>query len=119
MYIYTLHLNYFVILCPQAITQKKSNSTSPVSFSLLQNSAVNSNNNNNLLPEEQFENVLCNTEPVHSTALVDKDLQQHIPKCVPKMCNKHPPVDISLDGCELWEEFYKRGTEMIVNRAGR
>eukprot|EP00731_Ephydatia_muelleri_P020592 Em0013g319a len=26
---------------------------------------------------------------------------------------------VSLDGKSLWEEFYRRGTEMIVNRAGR
>ena len=28
-------------------------------------------------------------------------------------------IGITVEGQELWEEFYKRGTEMIVNRAGR
>ena len=28
-------------------------------------------------------------------------------------------ITVTLEGQELWEEFYKRGTEMIVNRAGR
>ena len=28
-------------------------------------------------------------------------------------------ISVTLEGQELWDEFYKRGTEMIVNRAGR
>lgn len=28
-------------------------------------------------------------------------------------------ISVTVDGQDLWEEFYKRGTEMIVNRAGR
>ena len=44
----------------------------------------------------------------------------HIPKGkVVKLCNKHPNIEVTLDGKELWDEFYRRGTEMIVNRAGR
>lgn len=44
----------------------------------------------------------------------------HVPKGkIVKMCNKHPNTEVTLDGKELWDEFYRRGTEMIVNRAGR
>ena len=28
-------------------------------------------------------------------------------------------ISVTVEGQDLWEEFYKRGTEMIVNRAGR
>ena len=38
---------------------------------------------------------------------------------ITRLCLKHPHVEVTLDGKELWDEFYKRGTEMIVNRAGR
>ncbi|XP_019851875.1 PREDICTED: T-box protein 2-like isoform X2 [Amphimedon queenslandica] len=34
-------------------------------------------------------------------------------------CPKHPHIEVTLDGKELWDEFFRRGTEMIVNRAGR
>ena len=34
-------------------------------------------------------------------------------------CTKHPHIEVTLDGKELWDEFFRRGTEMIVNRAGR
>ena len=28
-------------------------------------------------------------------------------------------IEVTLEGKSLWDEFYRRGTEMIVNRAGR
>lgn len=28
-------------------------------------------------------------------------------------------IEVTLEGKTLWDEFYRRGTEMIVNRAGR
>lgn len=34
-------------------------------------------------------------------------------------CPKHPHIEVTLDGKDLWDDFYRRGTEMIVNRAGR
>lgn len=39
-------------------------------------------------------------------------------KCM-KANNTRSRIEVSLDGKSLWEEFYRRGTEMIVNRAGR
>ena len=36
-----------------------------------------------------------------------------------KANNTRSRIEVSLDGKSLWEEFYRRGTEMIVNRAGR
>ncbi|XP_019864386.1 PREDICTED: T-box transcription factor TBX5-A-like isoform X2 [Amphimedon queenslandica] len=36
-----------------------------------------------------------------------------------KYCPKHPAISVTLDGKDLWDEFYRVGTEMIVNRAGR
>lgn len=38
---------------------------------------------------------------------------------ITSFCSKHPHVEVTLDGKELWDEFFRRGTEMIVNRAGR
>ena len=38
---------------------------------------------------------------------------------ITRTCIKHPHIEVTLDGKELWDEFYRRGTEMIVNRAGR
>lgn len=38
---------------------------------------------------------------------------------VTNYCTKHPHIEVTLDGKELWDEFFRRGTEMIVNRAGR
>lgn len=32
---------------------------------------------------------------------------------------KHGQIEVSLEGKNLWDEFYRRGTEMIVNRLGR
>lgn len=32
---------------------------------------------------------------------------------------KHGNVEVTLEGKNLWDEFYCRGTEMIVNRSGR
>ena len=33
--------------------------------------------------------------------------------------SKYGNVEVTLEGKTLWEDFYHRGTEMIVNRAGR
>ena len=38
---------------------------------------------------------------------------------VNKLCHRHSNIEVTLDGKELWDEFYRRGTEMIVNRSGR
>ena len=38
---------------------------------------------------------------------------------VNKLCDRHSNIEVTLDGKELWDEFYRRGTEMIVNRSGR
>ena len=49
--------------------------------------------------------------------------QPHVPIVphgkVQKFCPKHPNIEITIDNKELWDQFYHRGTEMIVNRAGR
>lgn len=34
-------------------------------------------------------------------------------------CQKGSMVEVCLEGKSLWDEFCRRGTEMIVNRAGR
>ena len=31
----------------------------------------------------------------------------------------HKGIEVTLEGKPLWDEFCRRGTEMIVNRAGR
>ena len=41
------------------------------------------------------------------------------PPKVHRFCTKHPHIEITLDGKELWDQFYQKGTEMIVNRSGR
>ena len=38
---------------------------------------------------------------------------------VNKLCDRHSNIEVTLDGKELWDEFYRRGTEMIVTRSGR
>jgi hypothetical protein len=38
---------------------------------------------------------------------------------ITRLCSRHPHIEVTLDSKELWDEFHKRGTEMIVNRAGR
>ena len=37
----------------------------------------------------------------------------------PVSCLHKANVEVSLEGKSLWEEFCRRGTEMIVNRSGR
>ena len=41
------------------------------------------------------------------------------PKKRTKGGGKHGNVEVTLEGKTLWDEFYCRGTEMIVNRSGR
>ena len=41
------------------------------------------------------------------------------PPNINRFCMKHPNIEITLDGKELWDQFYQKGTEMIVNRSGR
>lgn len=36
-----------------------------------------------------------------------------------KYCPKHSAISVTLDGKQLWDDFFLVGTEMIVNRAGR
>lgn len=85
-------------------------------------SPINSNNNSNAVVGAQYSAAAaaaadCPPEQQHYQQQVQ---QVHsIPRSRPKLCSKHPPVEVSLDGRELWDEFYSRGTEMIVNRAGR
>ena len=38
---------------------------------------------------------------------------------VNKLCDRHSNIEVTLDGKELWDEFYRRGTEMIVTPSGR
>ncbi len=37
----------------------------------------------------------------------------------PGTSRKASSIDVVLDGKSLWDEFCRRGTEMIVNRSGR
>ncbi len=41
------------------------------------------------------------------------------PPNIHRFCTKHPHIEVTLDGKELWDQFYQKGTEMIVNRSGR
>lgn len=36
-----------------------------------------------------------------------------------KFVRPNCPIEITLEGKNLWDEFCRRGTEMIVNRSGR
>ena len=41
------------------------------------------------------------------------------PKKRAKYTKTNSAIEITLEGKNLWEEFCRRGTEMIVNRSGR
>lgn len=41
------------------------------------------------------------------------------PRKKSKGVSNHGSIEVTLEGKSLWDEFYCRGTEMIVNRAGR
>ena len=41
------------------------------------------------------------------------------PKKRSKMVKLSSAIEITLEGKNLWDEFCRRGTEMIVNRSGR
>ena len=41
------------------------------------------------------------------------------PPTVNKLCDRHSNIEVTLDGKELWDEFYRRGTEMLVTPSGR
>ena len=38
---------------------------------------------------------------------------------IARLCSRHPHIEVTLENKELWDAFYRKGTEMIVNRAGR
>ena len=40
------------------------------------------------------------------------------PPKVKKLCDRHSNIEVTLDRKELWDEFYRKGTEMIVTRSG-
>ena len=42
-----------------------------------------------------------------------------LPPPTAKLCDRHSNIEVTLDGKELWDEFYRRGTEMIVTPSGR
>ena len=71
------------------------------------------------LPEQRLQQQQEQRQQQEQQQQQQQQQVQSIPRSRPKLCSKHPPVEVSLDGRELWDEFYSRGTEMIVNRAGR
>lgn len=88
-------------------------------------SPVNTNHNNSNITATEFptEHHLVTTVSGDEACTPD---EQKPPQQQPvilrsrlKVCSKHPPVEATLDGRDLWDQFYRRGTEMIVNRAGR
>ena len=71
---------------------------------------TNSNNSNSCDPA------------IHSPALLPSPVvamtQGEAPRKRAKVM-KHGQIEVMLEGKNLWDEFYRRGTEMIVNRLGR
>ena len=87
-------------------------------------SPVNTNHNNSNITATEFpEHHLITTGTADEACNPDEQKPPHqqpvILRSRPKVCSKHPPVEVTLDGRDLWDQFYRRGTEMIVNRAGR
>lgn len=109
------------LLCPAAEQQKN----------VYTGSDSNANNN---MPMGQFitplpgqqEYLLAPPPPPPAVSVhqaIGSSQPQHVPVVpqgkVQTFCPKHPNIEITIDNKELWDQFYHRGTEMIVNRAGR
>lgn len=70
---------------------------------------IQCNSNNNSNAEESLEN---------GADLLECELVKKRSREASTSCHKGN-IEVSLEGKSLWDEFYHRGTEMIVNRAGR
>lgn len=44
---------------------------------------------------------------------------RQLPPIPPRFANTLPDVDVKLCNNELWSEFHKIGTEMIITKCGR
>ena len=87
---------------------------------------------NDLPPADPTSNGTFNTSCTPPLQTNDGDRHPHPPPPEPtssstsepprkksKGGSSHGNIEVTLEGKNMWDEFYCRGTEMIVNRAGR
>ncbi len=93
-----------------ASTQAKTPTSSQGPTLTLLSQPTNSNNSNSCEGNVISPSIL----PSATAALSIGELPRKRAKLV-----KHGQIEVILEGKNLWDEFYRRGTEMIVNRLGR